>query len=54
MDETNETNVVSDECDECGQTIWYDANDESAVYCDDEDLAVEHECDYDYDEEEED
>lgn len=47
MEENAETTVVSDNCDECGQTIWYDPDDESSVYCDDEDLAVEHECDPD-------
>lgn len=47
MEENAETTVVSDNCDECGQTIWYDADGGSGVYCEDEDLAVEHECDPD-------
>lgn len=47
MEENAETTVVSDNCDECGQTIWYDPNNSFEPYSDDEDLSVEHECDPD-------
>lgn len=47
-----ENGAVSDTCDNCGETVWYDPNDENGVSCDDSDLAVEHECDEDEDEEE--
>lgn len=49
-----ESKAVQDECGECSATVWYDPNDPSGVTCEDEDLAVEHECDLDYEEDEDD
>lgn len=53
MDETTEENVVSDNCEDCDEIIWYDANAAVVLYCDDEDLSIEHECDIDYEDDEE-
>lgn len=55
-EQETEVSVVSDTCDDCSEKVWYDANDPGSVYCDDEDLSVEHECEYgddEYDEDEE-
>ena len=53
MFEESENGAVSDTCDDCGETIWYDPEDDSGVYCDTDDLSVEHECDPDEEDEEE-